>query len=750
MRKAQVTIFVILGIVLLIVASIFMVMRSKLHQQTSPDITHDFSAVKASYEAAAATCIKLEAPAAFQQVFSHGGYADPQAAGLAAFPDVPTAGSAVLLGDDHLVPYWLRQDTGAGCRGGCSYSFHVPALNPGESNGVSVAEQVGDLLESSVKQCLDRWQPSADYDVAMSPDLSITVGIGDGGVSYDLQRDVQLTFVPSGAQTSMREVTASTSDNVKAFYDDAIAVLEQAITSNTSDSLPYAVKTIIEAYGMGSDPQLPPMYGGTRFVFGDGRPDTWMLPDVEEYLRLVLADNLALIHFRNTGGDHLFFDENHYSQAIYNSGPFTPTVFFPDQAEAFNMSFLYQYDPNWPIDLKISPGGYYLKPSGFSTPKVPFLPSIGYYDYSFQYDLVIPILIVAEDKSLFGGQGLTLLYGVETGLSANEPALYGEVPAAEDQSTDFFRSPDYFLDGLISITTKDTLTGAPLADIPLLYACGDNILEVATTNHDGVAKTYLPFCLGGVLYADADGYYSDAVQLSNVDATDQDVTLDLSPVKTFRLKVESYSLFKQFSFDQISDDNGFLSEYQAMADDLQAKGIDPSAGIWNVSTVSSPMLPDESLTVIFTRAVRPGEQEQVEVKYFNSSTAADQTVDLAAGNYTIEAYLTVQLGPDRLIKEIVIPKETLCWGDKFLDFQKKECQDINETRFNDTFYAGGVTFSGDDALVVTVDDYEKSTIVIPYLSLRLADLEKHADLGVLGSMDAYKKVYANGLQPQFE
>ena len=153
MKTAQVTLFVVFGLVLVLIAAFFIIQFQSLEQ---PQVTtHVFDAVTATYENQASYCLLDEGYEAFRDIFANGGYENPLEQGFVAFADYPLQGSALSLSENKMIPYWLEHHGSVNCRTNCPISTHVPPLLKTDGSG-SIEEQAEQHLEENVQNCLDR------------------------------------------------------------------------------------------------------------------------------------------------------------------------------------------------------------------------------------------------------------------------------------------------------------------------------------------------------------------------------------------------------------------------------------------------------------------------------------------------------------------------------------------------------------------------------------------------------------------
>ncbi len=721
MKKGQITTFVVIGLVLLIIAGLFIYHSKTTTEVVPPEntMTHDFSSVLSSYQSYAEKCLKTIGANSFQLVFRNGGYIDPEKEGFVAINDFPTTGSALKISPDSdvIVPYWLEQLGSASCKNNCLISLHIPPLEKENSQGVkSIEERVEELVEEDIDDCLNTFNPGDDYNIIPISNSSVDIIIGDKQVTYKLLRKTKFVYSIDGSETTINEVTAQDNALVKELYETGKSILFQMELMNSSPLLARVTSTIINSFGSSKKSPIPPMYG--QMDFSTSRPRTWMLDDVKKKLSKLLADNIPQIQVPGSKGETLFLDPNHYSQSIYNSPDFKPSLIFPYQEIIKDLSIDFIYLPNWDLDLKINPSNGYLIMPDYTSLSIPFF-RFGMADYTFTYSLIYPLLIIINDDSSFNGQGLTLMFAMETGLRNNEPLISSSSLKNNEISlgNNLFASEEAKISGRIKVRTINGITGEPVEKVLVGYSCGDESVDLGETRiqEDGNATVInrLPFCIGGLITGYLKDYYASAEALDVIDDSDKNLTLKLWPLKEFKLKVRSKILSKgQEGWYLGENAEGFLDQ-------------------------------DDELIYVMKRKALPGEQEFIQTGVLNTTTAMNNpTISLTPGFYDVELYLIRHFGENYTREKFVIPEQTI-------EVDGEE-QKIPAIEFNSTLYLGGLEFTSETGIsfnLSTKKYLNSSTITLHYIEVRMSDLTTASDLDQLGKIANYSIKYNQTLMP---
>lgn len=716
--RAQVTIFVILGLALLLVAALFFMARRTVVEQKLPpvdDIRTDFDALIASYEVHVEDCLQLHGPRVFSSLFSKGGFIDPLDEGFFVVDQFPTRGSALPFGSS-VLPYWFEHKGGVSCSGSCSFVSHVPSVQ-------SIASRARLELLAPVSSCVEDFSFSPDYTVDFSDDFDISVSIGADAVHYEYVRDVVFTDLRTDNFADISVVSASQDAYVIPLLELASSLVQQLELNNASASFADTFMEIISVYSLTDDAPLPPPEGGMSF--GSRNIRRWFLPEVQDELSLLLADNIPFLQITGSATETLFLEDNLFSESLYHGSAFRPQFPLPymDLLRSTSIDFVYQ--PDWGIDLAVSPSsGFIIEPSVFDFGGVPLLGLerlLGAAEYRFSYDLRVPVVVVLSEPYSFGGQGLTLMFAVETGLRDDGMIINGGDLVTDLSASSLFSNDRFGLDDSTLIEVVDAVSDEPLVDARVQYTCGDASTTLGQTNQSGELLSFLPFCLGGVLSVAVDGYASNLVSFDAFVGADAQVTIPAWPLKTFSLRLRSLSMQK------VNDTFELGNQYNLLG-------------------------PDDTLMLILTRRGEPSEREHVVVKNIDALSSASETVELFPGLYDLEAYLIQSLGSDYQLPNFVIPEDEVCYDEQPLNpFNDLTCETIPEIVFNDSMMRGGVSFiqSLGLSLNVSPQHYANDTLTVRYIELPLHLLEEHEDLGALGKVDEFSQKYNETLMPVF-
>lgn len=519
-KKGQVTVFVIIGILLVLLIGIV------LYTQRERIITPVEKAVPRIAEAAVEmrplqdfiqTCMYTVAKQGLQIIGERGGYIDPP---QRYNPFEPTEGSAVQFAPESelKVPYWWHMASKNDCVGNCQFRSERPPLKRSEGGVRSIEGQLDAYLAQELPACFRNFEPFTKQQFtiaptgALKPETRITTGNVIVLLTYPL--DVRR----AGETYALKDFVTELPVN---FYE--IYQLATNITNLQAQHsfLERATRALIDIFGRTSEDALPPV---SEMEFGFGTGTIWTKFDVLDKIQQMLTAYVPLLKVTYTrnyrylpappGKDREFYE------VLYNRG-FTVPVLDPHRS----LSVKFAYLPWWKPYFDLNCNGQLCQPEGVSS-TLGFL--FGVRRYTFAYDVSYPVLVQIDNPDAYGGEGYTFRFFLEANMRNNEPLAVLEpplgTPAITEQSS-LLCDPEQRTGGNITINVR-TSAGQPVDNAELLYRCGRESCQIGTTVNGQYVAAF-PRCVGGFLTATHKDYRGTVKPLDVLDATPQTVDLTL-------------------------------------------------------------------------------------------------------------------------------------------------------------------------------------------------------------------------------
>jgi len=366
-KRGQVTVFIILGILMLFaVVTIFYLAfpsaQKKIetpNQIDSPDI--------APVKEYARQCIVKFTLEGINLLGIEGGhiYSYPTIENV----DLPNDEDYHVVGNARLekgtgnnrVAYWLT-DSGVA----------VPTVE-------FMQNELTDFLEENVPKCADfSYLTEQGYTVSTGK-LTANISMG-AAVVVDIDWPTTVSF--SGKKYTYDKYSYEVPVNLGLLRNIAEALTGYEVSTSYLES---HAKNIISIYsysgGAKGQFELPP------FSFTDPSCSyvTWTLPEAEAKTRAILDQSFGYLKIANTS-----FEKKNgpvYDSFIWQFFPSLPTI-----------KIDFKYDQLWPTDFDIQPrSGTTIKPDKFSQSSVPFLPMFCFQKYRNKYSIKAPIQVKITD-----------------------------------------------------------------------------------------------------------------------------------------------------------------------------------------------------------------------------------------------------------------------------------------------------------------------------------------------------------------
>lgn len=702
-KKGQITLFIILGLVLLAAAGVYISMQKDEESAFTPKIEEvplEFQPLRSYVE----NCLKSSSEEGLKLIMDHGGYINPAEFGIVADPVDSTNGNGVSFPGGWIVPYWYHLKSDNRCTKNCEFSTERPPLKRSEGSR-SIESQLDDYIKVNVKGCTGDFRAFKEegYEIAESGDIKIT--------STVLDHDV--LFVMEYPLAASREGVAK---DIKSFYVRIPVELKNmyelaTILSNLQQQYRFlerdTIQLIVGFSGIDED-KLPPM-SESRVQFGSGV--SWRKSKVKEDIESMLASYMQLLRAENTLNFREFSFGDPIKDSLYNIHMIIPSGAMGKEYDHLGARF--DYIPVWPVYLDLNCDGESCTSQSFSQNIISVL---GFQRYEFAYDLSFPVMVEIFDPTAFNGEGYYFRYFLEANLRNNEVLWHDFSPleAIPVETGSMLCDADKRNSGEIEVNVKN-IRGEGIDDVEIAYTCGGESCAIGAAS-DGILKEKFPVCIGGFITAMKDGYVSSSVMLSTFLDKKSSADIVLEPFLEKRFEVRKKLVVKAGNYWVLQDNEVDISRY-------------------------------EQAIVRLERVNGAGEEDySFAAEYLGNQSiygAEDPVMKIAPGVYDI----SIQLISD---ERLVIPQEVRETGGGFMGIGNKEYT-LPKTEINDSWPSGGLKlryeFRADD-----LDKSSKIVFIVPSTALTLVpEQDRHIeDIEQLNRFDEYSVAYANSLLPRFE
>ncbi len=711
-RRGQVTLFIIIGLALLLALILFFTLKPSRHVTESR-----VGVVPIGQLVDDCTAQSLEH--LLRRAGANGGYLDTSTLAHAGVP----WNSATVGFPPQDVALWSHVKP---CENalGCEASEQPPLCTGADcplqlsfnNDRPSLQEQLEKALPGAVLTCLDNFTRVKDaYDVTVDGPGKATI-IFSKKVFADLTLPVTITIKENGETRHLEHFSATADVNIPQLYTLAHHLAQ---AERNSSYLERLTLNLISLYSGVKEP-LPPM----RTVTLLGRKRFWSRTAVEKTLQEEVLPWTDFIQVPNAVAGYrpiippsnLSKEEQAFRAGIYGSLTVVPDT---NQYEHLKARFFY---PGTKPYLSINGGKELLKPRSVNFGGI-VTKMLGLFlnDYRFSYDLKYPVIVTLTDESAFGGRGYDFSFGLQANIWRNAPlnrSLATQRFQLVSERADL-ASPLQRVRNAILITATDKRTGEPLSGVRVTYSCGEEWF-IGETNGRGQLATRIPYCrYGGVLSYSKPGYLGSGVAYNNYEeGVTKRFAFALWPLQNITFTVRKRTpenittlLNSPLTQETIRRESEPLNQSDLVLFTIQRINETPYDEESPFVGFATLAVARQNLTRTIAEERRHLEQlkaqgvlteQDVEewLAAMNTSVIVEEqpnvTFSLAPGRYTVEAYLFNNDG-------VHLPRETksYCAGPKVLGVcTSTKHYTLNATNFT-SWLAGGAFLNESHALSFT-------------------------------------------------
>jgi len=532
-NRGQVTLFIIVGIILLFVIGLFLfVLRPEELKRNSvlvDDVSSEYSPVQNYVH----SCIRQIGQEAIEILGERGGYIvnseyrfDPRNVGLdPGFEDAYERDSLYLHPSRKVpVPYWWYMEGVDG-----SFSSKKLALRSGEDSGasrlsteMSFEAQIDRYVNEKLLFCLDDFsifaQRSTDVFAKETVPVSTTY-IRDKDVVINVYYPLEVSLGDKTEELKNFGIT------LPVRLEDTYLLAEMIYQSETKYKfLEHFLQTILVLNGNINNPLLPPMHDFT-FEFGNSG-NQWDIPEVKENVKQLLSYTNLLQVQGSKNFDRIFVDTSKSfpatRQAMYDNTILPINDYYDAELISelnlentkVNFNYFNFYDIYFNINGDES-GTFEPKLQGIDFSIIKF----GFQQYRAFFDVSWPVIVTLNDESAFNGDGFVFNFALEGNLRDNEPinTSYVAPITAINNGPKFCDSKDKNVTiQIFSDDCDENLENClPVSNAGIVLMFGDQSCSLGQTTSNGTLITQVPTgILSGWIKAVKDGYLDELVQFT--------------------------------------------------------------------------------------------------------------------------------------------------------------------------------------------------------------------------------------------
>jgi len=536
-QKAQVTVFIIAGIIILISAGLYIgVKEGIIETEFAPEIETtleevpiEFMPVRSFME----LCVKETAEEGIRTLGKNGGFINPVRYGIITTSQ-PTESDAVKLdpASDLSIPYWYHMKSPNDCFGQCDF-LTIPdnMLYLHKQQGTpSIQGQLEEYMDDNLNNCLEDFKALKDqgFNVNVLGDIKTQISIQDNEIQVLVDYPLEFT------KTSKKEISkffVKIPVNLRGTYNLAKEIVDLQAEYRY---LEKHLLNLITGYSAVKSNRLPPMH---ETIIRFGGETTWQVNQVKRDIKQILSEWIQPLQVSNTANYEPIYGRNRLEDALYNSGMLIPVNGnYPD----LEVSFMFHPDW-WPIYFKINCKSGTCSPESISSN---LLAIIGIQRYNFVYDVSYPVQVEIRNPSAFNYQGYTFQFAMESNIRANDVMEPNYIPwPIIDTGDSMFCDADKRNSGDITINVFD-YDNYKLSNANIIYTCFDQSCNLGKTEM-GTITTKFPSCLGGTVSVVKPGFLAKSKPFDVNEGTTASMTFNLNPIRVMKFIVKKKLIEKR-------------------------------------------------------------------------------------------------------------------------------------------------------------------------------------------------------------
>jgi hypothetical protein len=533
-KRGQITIFIIIGIIMLILVSFFIYVGTREKTREVEIVIPEIAKVSKQSQPVfdhVQSCIGLIAKEGIKLIGARGGYLDTE---FPYNPFDPTAAEAVQFsqGGDLIVPYWYHMTSPNSCTSNCQFTENIPKLYTYEGEG-SIETQLGRYVSANLKSCIDfsAFEQQGVKIVELTKPV-IKATITPTNVFFSGNYDLRIER--EGLTTEISEYYVPVDVNLQQAYELAVDV-----TSLESQEyfLETSTREIISLFsGMGKD-QLPPL---TAFRLSFDAPEYWLQYEAQEDAERLLTSYLSLLRASGTRNFRYNLAGKDVRDPLLYEAVYDRQFFIPLNKSYPDYSLQFAYLPWWNSYFDMNCNGELCTAESADMP-LAFL--IGMRQYRFQYDISYPVLVALNDPTAFNGDGFTFQFFLETNMRNNNPLQGLDIlPAFQGREPTILCNPDQFTSGEVKFAIRDKVSKLPV-DASIVYRCGPETCNIGQAEN-GELLTKLPECISGVLIVTSPNYMQQARLIDSIGEANRSILFELLPSQKINVTASKFLMMK--------------------------------------------------------------------------------------------------------------------------------------------------------------------------------------------------------------
>lgn len=529
-KKGQITIFIIIGLVILLLIGVL------TYYMTREKVTTELPRITIPEEAKEISdlltvCVKSKTVEGLKKIGLSGGFIDQRVLRSNFFNPTEEKANSLEFLPNNKVAYWSYMSAKNTCAktGSCKFA-KIPPITLDK-----IKEDLENYVLQKFNDCKEKLKSLEEWQIEELGKEELEILFTDEEVGVHLKYPIRVS--KGSTSTDLTELMIPIRLRFKEIYKNAEIL---ATTAQQTGFLGEFVMQLIRRNAGLEKGEFPPIREVTNEL-GPGK--FWIKINVKKQLEDLLSSEVQLLQVENSANYEVYQPEpGEDANAYYLS--FTKFYNLPIKNINPDLAFEFFYSNDWNIYLDMDcPGGICKAESVLFKNIIPF----GIQHYSTVYDVSYPVLVSIKDNYALGGEGYTFNIALEGNIRNNQ------VLTAETTSKDYSFKESIANDmcdqtkrtsGLITFNIFDKSTNERVDDAVISFSHIEDC--IMGTSKNGVFKSKFPRGLGGVVSIFKQGYLEEFIPL-DTEEEDQTINVFLEPFKKLKVKIVHYPIKKKDS-----------------------------------------------------------------------------------------------------------------------------------------------------------------------------------------------------------
>ena len=504
-KKAQVTVFIILGIILLLVLAVIIAVKTELVTFKPSEAA---TTEKGRVENFLTSCIDSLGNEAIGLIGIQGGYVE-----------VPTRISEdnnlhLKASPIHTVPYWAYGS-----------NVDIPQLP-------LVKSQIDTHIQNNLRACVFDLEPFKDtYDIIEKSGITVDTEIVDSKVIFNVRWDLEVRDKSGETISNLIDHVSDSPIKLKRVHDTARQIIEREMKDLKLEDITQDLIAL-------EHPNVP--VAGLEMSCSKKE---WDVETAKTTLQDMLRVNLKELQVKGTEvieyPEGFPYYENHYLWSL---------------GEDFRMkdvNVVFNYENNYPFTFQVTPtSGNKMRSGKVGGQDV--LKFLCIQNWKFTYDVSYPVLVRVQDETT----GYNFNMALTVHVVRNSPNRESEIISRASFSNDYTTDREFCVQSKIPMTvlswelvddSQAVYYREPLGDVNVSFTClkhgcdlGETEFDFSNTGYEAGNIFDFPYCVGGILRGKKEGYKESWTRVT----TKNGKTAELELVPLLEIPLERIKVIK--------------------------------------------------------------------------------------------------------------------------------------------------------------------------------------------------------------